>query len=69
MRHKTSAVIRAEEGVVGANALWSGPMDTRGFPVEDGSSSGITPMQLKKAGVLYKAGPITQRAKSVSVQL
>jgi hypothetical protein len=64
MRKKTSAVIRAEEGVVGANALWSGPMDTMGFPMGGGSSSGINPVQVKKYPSFYKAGPITQIAKS-----
>ena len=64
MRKKTSAVIKAEEGVVGANALWSGPMDTMGFPMVGGSSSGSNPIQDKKAPSMYKAGPITQIAKS-----
>jgi hypothetical protein len=64
MRKKTSEVIRAEEGVVGANALWSGPMDTMGFPMAGGSSSGINPIQLKKYPCFYKSGPITQIAKS-----
>ena len=64
MTKKTSAVIRAEEGVVGANALWSGPMDTMGFPMTGGSSSGSNPLQVKKAPCKYTAGPITQIAKS-----
>jgi hypothetical protein len=64
MRKKTSAVIKAEEGVVGADALWSGPMDTTGFPMIGGSSSGSNPVQVKKAPCMYKGGPITQIAKS-----
>tara|TARA_B100002019_G_scaffold59970_1_gene51422 strand:+ start:2719 stop:2919 length:201 start_codon:yes stop_codon:yes gene_type:complete len=51
------------EGQVGENAVWSGPLDTSGFPMGSGSSSGITGMQVKKYPCEYKAGPITQRAK------
>ena len=64
MRKKTPAVIKAAEGVVGAEALWSGPLSTQGFPMAPGSSSGIKGMQIKKAPTMYKAGPITQIAKS-----
>ena len=51
------------EGQVGENAVWSGPLDTSGFPMASGSSSGITGMQVKKYPCEHKAGPITQRAK------
>ena len=60
---KSPAVVKAEAGVVGANALWDGPLNTMGFPMGRGSSSGITGMQLKKASCAYKAGSITQLAK------
>ena len=60
---KSPAVVKAEAGVVGANALWDGPLNTMGFPTGTGSSSGITGMELKKDKPFYKAGPITQLAK------
>ena len=58
---KTKAVVKAEEGVVGANALWDGPLDTSGFPMGKGSSSGINGMEVSKADVHYSAGPITSK--------
>jgi hypothetical protein len=60
---KSPAVVKAEAGVVGANALWDGPLNTMGFPMGRGSSSGITGMELKKDKPFYKAGSITQLAK------
>jgi len=56
---KTKAVVKAEEGVVGANALWDGPLDTSGFPMGKGSSSGINGMKINQAAVPYSEGPIT----------
>ncbi len=53
-------------GQVGENAVWDGPLDTSGFPMGKGSSSGITGMQVLKAPTMYKAGPITQLAKGKS---
>tara|TARA_B100000768_G_C11268615_1_gene372298 strand:+ start:1958 stop:2158 length:201 start_codon:yes stop_codon:yes gene_type:complete len=64
MKKQSPAVVKAADGVVGANALWDGPLNTMGFPMGRGSSSGITGMQLKKASCAYKSGPITQLAKS-----
>jgi len=52
-------------GVVGANAVWDGPLDTDGFPMGSGSSSGINGMEVKKFPTNYSAGPITQRAKGI----
>ena len=53
------------EGQVGENAVWSGPLDTSGFPMGKGSSSGITGMKLKMAECKYTAGPITKKVKGV----
>ena len=36
------------EGQVGESHVWDGPLDTTGFPMGKGSSSGITGMQVKK---------------------
>jgi len=47
----------------GMNALWDGPLNTEGFPMGKGSSSGITGMQVSKYPTPYVAGPITQAAK------
>ncbi len=63
MKKQSPAVLKAAEGVVGANALWDGPLNTMGFPMGKGSSSGITGLELKKEKPFYKAGPITQLAK------
>lgn len=51
------------KGEVGKNALWDGPLDTTGFPMGKGSSSGIKGMQVSKYPTSYKAMPITQIAK------
>jgi len=61
----TPAVSKIERnGVTGANALWDGPLNTEGFPMGKGSSSGIMGMQVKKAACSYKGGlPITEIAK------
>ena len=53
------------EGQVGESHVWDGPLDTSGFPMGSGSSSGITGMQLKKYPCKYQAGPITMRAKGL----
>jgi hypothetical protein len=47
----------------GMNALWDGPLSTKGFPMGKGSSSGADGMQVSKYPTAYKAGPITQTAK------
>jgi hypothetical protein len=52
-------------GKVGENAVWDGPLDTSGFPMGKGSSSGITGMEVSKASVGSDSyAPITQRAKA-----
>ena len=51
-------------GQVGENAVWDGPLDTTGFPMGKGSSSGITGMEVSKYPTPYKAGPITNIAKA-----
>ena len=53
------------EGQVGENAVWSGPLDTSGFPMAPGSSSGITGMKIKTAACTYTPGPITKKAQGV----
>ena len=55
------------EGQVGENALWEGPLDTEGFPMGKGSSSGKNGMQVKKYPCKSYSlqGPITQRAKGL----
>ena len=50
-------------GVVGENAIWDGPLDKTGFPMGEGSSSGITGMQVSKYPTKYNPMPITQKAK------
>ena len=51
------------QGQVGESHVWDGPLNTEGFPMGKGSSSGANGMQIKKYPTEYKAGPITQRAK------
>ena len=51
------------KGQVGENAVWDGPLDTTGFPMSKGSSSGINGMQVSKYPCKYSSEPITQRAK------
>jgi hypothetical protein len=53
------------EGQVGESHVWDGPLDTSGFPMGKGSSSGITGMHVKKYPCKSYSlqGPITQRAK------
>jgi len=53
------------EGQVGESHVWDGPLDTTGFPMGSGSSSGITGMQVSKYHCKSSRGPITQRAKGL----
>jgi hypothetical protein len=53
----------ADRNGVGANALWSGPLDTTGFPKGKGNSSGIKGMILNNDKPICQYGPITKRAK------
>ena len=62
MKKTTPAVSKIEEqGITGANALWDGPLDTSGFPMGKGSSSGKNGMKLNQADTPYSAGPITSK--------
>ena len=63
---KSKAIISNPQlqGQVGESHVWDGPLDTSSFPMEGGSSSGITGMEVKKAPVFYKVGAITQIAKA-----
>ncbi len=45
MDHKIKSPL---DGTVGESHVWDGPLDTEGFPMGKGSSSGITGMQIKK---------------------
>lgn len=65
MEHAIDKVIKKPvlEGQVGENALWEGPLDTTGFPMGKGSSSGKNGMQVKKYPCSYDGMPITQKAK------
>ncbi len=59
---KTPAVQKIENhGMTGANALWDGPLDTTGFPMGKGSSSGKNGMKLSMDEPPYSAGPITHK--------
>ena len=51
-------------GQVGENAIWDGPLSKEGFPMGKGSSSGKDGLEVSKYPCDYKAGPITQRAKT-----
>lgn len=51
-------------GQVGENAIWDGPLSKKGFPMGEGSSSGITGLEVSKYPGEYKAGPITNKAKA-----
>jgi len=63
--NKDKAIIKNPQlsGQVGENAVWDGPLSKVGFPMGNGSSSGITGMELSKYPTKYIAGPITQIAK------
>ena len=65
MDHNIEKLIRKPvlEGQVGESHVWDGPLDTYGFPMGKGSSSGITGMSVLKAASYYKGMPITQCAK------
>ena len=54
-----------KHGTVGESAVWNGPLDTDGFPMGKGSSSGANGMQIKKYPCKsYDLNPpITQIAK------
>lgn len=54
-----------KHGTIGESHVWDGPLDTSGFPMGKGSSSGATGMQIKKYPCKsYDLNPpITQRAK------
>lgn len=62
MKAKTPQIIN-KHGIVGESALWNGPLDTDGFPMGKGSSSGKEGMQVSKASFECGHGtPITNRA-------
>jgi hypothetical protein len=64
---KTPAVQKIENhGMTGANALWDGPLDTTGFPMGKGSSSGKDGIILSMDRPSYIDGPITKKAQKGS---
>ena len=64
MKKKETMFGKAQlQGQVGENAVWDGPLNTTGFPMGKGSSSGINGMQVSKYPTPYKSMPITQIAK------
>ena len=54
---------KGSSGVVGESPIWDGPLSQEGRLHGQGSSSGITGMQVLKAPTMYRSGPITQLAK------
>lgn len=67
MHEKSKQIIKSPslQGAVGESAVWNGPLDTSGFPMGKGSSSGANGMQIKKypCKSYDLQGPITSRAK------
>jgi hypothetical protein len=67
MDDRSKKIIKAPslQGTVGESYVWDGPLDTSGFPMGKGSSSGANGMQIKKypCKSYELQGPITQRAK------
>jgi hypothetical protein len=54
---------KGSSGVVGESHIWDGPLSQEGRLHGQGSSSGITGMEVLKARTMYRSGPITQLAK------
>jgi|TARA_R110000803_G_scaffold140364_1_gene206901 hypothetical protein len=50
-------------GIVGESHVWDGPLNQEGRAHGEGSSSGITGMQILKAPTPSYTGPITMRAQ------
>lgn len=67
MDDRSKKIIKAPslQGTVGESYIWDGPLDTSGFPMGKGSSSGANGMQIKKypCKSYELQEPITQRAK------
>jgi hypothetical protein len=49
---------------VGANAIWSGPLDTTAYPKGPGYSAGKDGIKLRFDQPIYSNEPITQKAKA-----
>ena len=53
-----------QPGQLGQNAIWDGPLSEAGRPLAKGNPRyGMDPMQVLKADLPYKAGPISSIAK------
>lgn len=62
---KTAMANKSIQKESGFNSVWDGPLDTTGFPMGKGSSSGINGMEVKKYPCKETAGiPITKRVKN-----
>ena len=59
----THASKKQAVGIVGESHVWDGPLNQEGRAHGEGSSSGITGMQVLKAPTPYEPGPITMRAQ------
>lgn len=66
MEHSIDKIIKKPvlQGQIGETHLWDGPLDTTGFPMGKGSSSGKNGMEIKKYPCNYSVEPITQKVKS-----
>jgi|TARA_B110000483_G_C18196636_1_gene543270 hypothetical protein len=57
---------RAYSTAQGSNAIWDGPLNMDNQPRGYGSSSGCKGIQLLAKNMpMYKAGPITEKAKGL----
>ena len=54
---------KGSSGVVGESHIWDGPLSQEGRLHGQGSSSGITGMEVLKARTMYRSGTINQLAK------
>jgi hypothetical protein len=53
-----------QSGQLGQNTIWDGPLSEAGRPLAKGNSRyGENCMQVMKADIPYKAGPISSLAK------
>jgi hypothetical protein len=73
MEHAIDKIIKKPtlEGQVGESHIWDGPLDTSGFPMGKGSSSGIKGMQIKKypCKSYDLQGPITSTELEMSLKI
>jgi hypothetical protein len=64
-KHPVSAFDKeAAMSGVGANAIWTGPLDTTAYPKSPGYSAGKDGIKLRFDQPSYNPEPITQKAKA-----